>query len=30
MIVSHEKCHICGKKADFIIDTGATLLREAQ
>ena len=30
MVVANEKCHVCGKITDFIIDDKAVLLREAK
>ncbi len=30
MIVTNEKCHICGEIVDFVIDDNAVLLREAK
>lgn len=30
MIVTHEKCHVCGHIVDFVIDEEAVLLREAK
>lgn len=30
MVVCREKCHICGKEADFEIGSNATLLRDAR
>lgn len=28
-IVAKDKCHVCGRKTEFLIDDKATLLREA-